>query len=126
MLPLGDDGCAAGCGNTNDESRAGSAGIATGAKGSSNANRGNDPDVGDIWGDLRRKYVEIGVLAWKSASCNHVSLPRRDDLPLGDDLGPREARERGEGRGEVEGALLALPASNNEGRLAFRGTESIE
>lgn len=81
------------------------------------------------------------MLAWKSVSCNHVSLPRLDDLPLGEDLGPREARERGEGSGEVEGAcceiniqiimetvdvrrrtLLAFPASNKEGRLGLRGT----
>jgi hypothetical protein len=102
--PSGDDGSTAGCGNTNDESSAGSAGIATGASDSSNADRGKVADVGDIWGDFRRKYVEIGVLAWESASCNHVSLPHRDNLPLGgEDLGPRVARERGEGSGEVEG-----------------------
>jgi hypothetical protein len=96
------------CGKTNDESRAGRAGIATGARGSSNADRGNNPEVGDIWGDFRRKNVEIGVLAWKSVSCNHVSLSRRDDLPLGEDLSPREARERGEGSGETEGVYCGI------------------
>ena len=55
-MSLGEDGsdtrC---CGNTNDERRAGRAGIATGAIGSSNADRGNVAEVGDICGDLRRK-----------------------------------------------------------------------
>jgi hypothetical protein len=82
--------------------------MATGASGSSNADRGKDPEVGDIWGDFRRKNVEIGVLAWKSVSCNHVSLSRRDGLPLGEDLGPREARERGEGSGETEGVYCRI------------------
>jgi hypothetical protein len=91
-------------GNTNDGSKAGRAGIATGAKGSSNSVRGNVSDVGDIWGDFRRKNVEIGVLNWISASCNHVSLPRLDNLPFGEDLGPRGARVRGDDSGEVEGA----------------------
>jgi len=95
-------------GNTNDGSKAGRAGIATGANGSSNSVRGNVSDVGDIWGDLRRKNVEIGVLNWKSASCNHVSLPRRDNLPFGEDLGPRVARVRGEDSGEVEGIYRGI------------------
>jgi hypothetical protein len=95
-------------GNTNDGSKAGRAGIATGAKGSSNSVRGNVSDVGDIWGDFRRKNVEIGVLNWISASCNHVSLPRLDNLPFGEDLGPRGARVRGEDSGEVEGACRGI------------------
>jgi hypothetical protein len=128
-------------GNTNDGSKAGRAGIATGAKGSSNAVRGNVSDVGDIWGDFRRKNVEIGVLNWISASCNHVSLPRLDNLPFGEDLSPRGARVRGEDSGEVEGAyrgisiykthvkrlvqectLFAFSVSSNDGRLAFLGS----
>jgi hypothetical protein len=127
-------------GKTNDGSKAGRAGIATGANGSSNAVRGNVSDVGDIWGDFRRKNVEIGVLKWESASCNHVSLPRRDNLPFGEDLGARGARVRGEDRGDVEGVyhsisitnaigaivaiftLFAFSVSSNEGRLAFLGT----
>jgi hypothetical protein len=112
-------------GKTNDGSKAGRAGIATGANGSSNAVRGNVSDVGDIWGDFRRKKVEIGVLKWKSASCNHVSLPRRDNLPFGEVLDPRGARVRGEDRGEVEGVLFTVSVSSNEGRLAFLGTESV-
>jgi hypothetical protein len=98
-------------GNTNDGSKAGRAGIATGANGSSNAVRGNDSDVGDIWGDFRRKNVEMGVLNWESASCSHVSLPRRDNLPVGEDLGPRNARVRGEDSGEVEGAYRGISIS---------------
>jgi len=112
-------------GNTNDGSNAGRAGIATGAKGSSNSVRGNVSDVGDIWGDFRRKNVEIGVLNWISASCSHVSLPRLDDLPFGEDLGPRGARVRGEDNGEVEGALFAFSVSSNDGRLAFLGSGSV-
>lgn len=112
-------------GNTNDGSKAGRAGIATGAKGSSNSVRGNVSDVGDIWGDFRRKNVEIGVLNWISASCNHVSLPRLDNLPFGEDLGPRGARVRGEDSGEVEGALFAFSVSSNDGGLAFLGSESV-
>jgi hypothetical protein len=99
-------------GNTNDGSKAGRAGIATGAKGSSNSVRGNVSDVGDIWGDFRRKNVEIGVLNWISASCNHVSLPRLDNLPFGEDLGPRGARVRGEDSGEVEGAYRGISIYN--------------
>jgi hypothetical protein len=98
-------------GNTNDGSKAGRAGIATGAKGSSNSVRGNVSDVGDIWGDFRRKNVEIGVLNWISASCNHVSLPRLDNLPFGEDLGPRKARVRGEDSGEVDGAYRGVSIS---------------
>ena len=132
-------------GTTNDGSKAGRAGIATGAKGSSNSVRGNVSDVGDIWGDFRRKNVEIGVLNWISASCNHVSLPRLDSLPFGEDLGPRGARVRGEDSGEVEGAyyreiqylqnaceeicarctLFAFSVSSNDGRLAFLGSCKI-
>jgi hypothetical protein len=82
--------------------------MATGAIGSSNADRGNAADVGDICGDLRRKYVEIGVVACKSASCDHVSLSRGDTLPLGEVFEPRVALERGEGSGEVEGAYRAI------------------
>lgn len=99
--------------------------MATGAKGSSNSVRGNVSDVGDIWGDFRRKKVEIGVLNWISASCSHVSLPRLDNLPFGEVLGPRGARVRGEDSGEVEGALFAFSVSSNEGRLAFLGSESV-
>jgi hypothetical protein len=58
----------------------------------------------DIWGGFRRKNVEIGVMKWISASCNHVSLPRLDSLPFEEDLGPRGARVQGEDSGEVEGA----------------------
>ena len=105
-------------GKTNDGSKAGRAGIATGANGSSNAVRGNVSDVGDIWGDFRRTNVEIGVLKWESASCNHVSLPRRDSLPFGDDLGPRGARVRGEDRGEVEGAYRRISTTADVKRLA--------
>ena len=131
-------------GNTNDGSNAGRAGIATGAKGSSNSVRGNISDVGDIWGDFRRKNVEMGVLNWISASCNHVSLPRLDNLPFGEDLGARGARVRGEDSGEVEGAyhgisiyinsseaisarctLFAFSVSSNDGRLAFLGSCKI-
>jgi len=55
-MSVGDDGSDTRCwGNTNDERRAGRAGIATGAIGSSKADRGNVADVGDICGDLRRK-----------------------------------------------------------------------
>jgi len=75
-----------------------------------------------------------------SASCDHVSLPRLDNLPLGEDRSPRETRELGEGRGEVDGAyhvinvnklslkqfvamrtLVDLLVSNRVGGLPFRG-----
>jgi hypothetical protein len=118
--------------------------MATGAKGSSNSVRGNVSDVGDIWGDFRRKNVEMGVLNWISASCSHVSLPHLDSLPFGEDRGPRGARVRGEDSGEVEGAyrcisiyethvkrlvqectLFAFSVSSNDGRLAFLGSYKI-
>lgn len=95
------DDSGAGGGNTNDESRAGRAGIAIG---SSVASRGNMADVGDICTDFRRKNVEMGVVAWVSVSCDHVSLPRLDSFPLGEDRKTRVARELGEGWGEMDGA----------------------
>lgn len=57
------DGSGTGGGNTNDESSAGRAGMATGAIGSSVARRGNMADVGDVCTDFRRKNVEMGVVA---------------------------------------------------------------
>lgn len=120
------DSSGAGGGKINDESRAGRAGIATGAIGSSDADRGNEADVGDICTDFRRKNVEIGVVAWVSASCDHVSLPRLDNLPLGEDRSPRVARELGEGTGEVDGALVDMLASDKVGRLPLRGIEVTE
>jgi len=115
------DDSGAGGGNTNDESRAGRAGIAIG---SSVASRGNTAEVGDICTDFRRKNVEMGVVAWTSASCDHVSLPRLENLPLVGDRSPRVGREMGEGWGEVDGALVDLLVSNN-GRLPFRGIEEV-
>ena len=98
------DGSGVGGGKTKDESRAGRAGMATGAIGSSDARRGNVADVGDVCTDFRRKNVEMGVVAWMSVSCDQVSLPRLDNLPLGEDRSPRVLRALGEGRGEVDGA----------------------
>jgi hypothetical protein len=75
-----------------------------------------------------------------SASCNHVSLPRVDNLPFGEDLG---ARVRGEDSGEVAGAyhgisiyktckaigekctLFAFSISSNDGRPGFLGSCKI-
>jgi len=95
--------------------------MATGAMGSSDASRGKVADVGDVCTDFRRKNVEMGVVACVSVSCDHVSLPRRDSLPLGEDRSPRVVRALGEGRGEVDGALVDLLASHNVGRLPLRG-----
>lgn len=61
-----------------------------------------------------------------SVSCDHVSLPRLDSLPLGEERSPRVVRALGEGKGEVDGALVDLLASNNVGRLPFRGIEVTE
>jgi len=115
------DDSGAGGGNTKDESRAGRAGMATGAIGSSDASRGNVAEVGDVCTDFRRKNVEMGVVAWMSVSCDQDSLPRLDNLPLGEDRSPRVVRALGEGRGEVDGALVDLLASHNVGRLPLRG-----
>ncbi len=57
------DGCSDGSGNTNGENSAGRAGMATGAIGSSDGDRENVAEVGDVCTDFRRKNVEMGVVA---------------------------------------------------------------
>ena len=47
-----------------------------------------------------------------SVSCDHVSLPRLDNLPLGEERSPLVVRALGEGKGEVDGAYHVINVNN--------------